>query len=106
MNDKIEKLKVNFPLHFVTSPLAYEAIRQQVKVDAYRIQVVALTGSQEVADSFIELALMWARETIAPNEQAFDGAMKGIIEKLARGDSVADATNWVRSNIQSGQINK
>lgn len=95
-----EKLKINFPLFFVPSPLNQEALRQQVKVDTYKIQVVVLTGSKEAADSFVELALIWARETIEPNERVFDIVMKDIIGKLARGDSVADVADWVRSNIR------
>lgn len=94
-----EQNKVLFPLFAVSAPFIQEAARQYLLIEQYKVRVTILTNSKETADLLVEHALTYARQTLVPNERAFTSLMDDVLIRLARGDSVADVTEWVLSNI-------
>lgn len=93
-----------FPALLFTAPFtAIEAARQQLIIDKYKTNIVILTNSEEVAGNLVDLALAFARTTPERNERIFVSVMDDVLIRLARGDSVADVTEWVLSNIHKNQ---
>lgn len=98
-----EQNKVLFSLLTVSTPFTQEVARQHLLIEQYKARITILTNSKETADLLVEHALTCARQTLVPNERAFTSVMDDVLIRLARGDSVADVTEWVLSNIHKNQ---